>query len=97
MLTMFLIGDFDMRSSTITNAIFGLVFAALLAFTMNTADAKMQCNGRIVIRTGPSGVPLKLCLDGKYSTCMRDGQRLGWSLQSTQRTCDRKRAQGYVR
>jgi hypothetical protein len=46
------------------------------------------CNGRMVSRTGPNGKTLTLCLDGRYSTCLRDSQRLGYSYESAKRYCD---------
>jgi len=74
----------------------GVTTALFASITVNSAEAQ-GCNGRVVTRTGPSGVPLKLCLDGKYSTCLRDSQRLGWSPQSSKRYCDEKKARGQVR
>ena len=73
-----------------------LVLAAAfgLLLTMTSADAQ-SCKGRVESRTGPGGT-LTLCLDGKYSTCLRDSQRLGWSAAAAKASCDRKRAQGLV-
>jgi hypothetical protein len=43
-----------------------------------------------VTKTGPNGKTLTLKMDGKYSTCLRDSQRLGYSLESATRYCDSK-------
>ena len=43
-----------------------------------------------VTRTGPNGKTLVLKLDGKYSTCIRDSQRLGYPADSAKRYCDAK-------
>ena len=41
-----------------------------------------------VTKTGPNGKTLTLKMDGKYSTCIRDSQRLGYSAESAKRYCD---------
>jgi hypothetical protein len=38
--------------------------------------------------TGPNGKTLTVCLDGKYSTCLRDAQRLGWASGEAKKYCD---------
>jgi hypothetical protein len=64
---------------------FTIAFAA--AFLMvGVAEAQVQT----VTRTGPNGKTLVLKLDGKYSTCLRDSQRLGWPYESAKRYCDAK-------
>lgn len=57
-----------------------------LAATLFASVASAQ--ERTVTRTGPNGKTLVLKLDGKYSTCLRDGQRLGYSPESATRYCD---------
>ena len=52
--------------------------------------AEAQRMDRTVTRTGPNGQPLVLKLDGKYSTCIRDSQRLGYAYASAKRYCDAK-------
>jgi hypothetical protein len=68
---------------------FGMVFLS--------DGASAACNGRTATRTGPTGITLDVCLDGKYTTCVRDSQRLGWPMDSTLRFCDDKRAKGGVK
>jgi hypothetical protein len=62
-----------------------IVFAATF-LTVGIAEAQV----RTVTRIGPNGETLVFKLDGKYSTCLRDGQRLGYSLASATRYCDSK-------
>jgi hypothetical protein len=61
-----------------------LTVAALIAGIVEAGAVKE------VTRTGPNGQPLVLKLDGKYSTCLRDSQRLGYSYASAKRYCDAK-------
>ena len=64
-------------------------FATALFVLAGISEARAQsCNGTVVTRTGPNGKALTLCLDGKYSTCVRDGQRLGHSYAAAKRYCD---------
>jgi hypothetical protein len=60
------------------------VMTILVAGVPGVASA--ACNGRLATKTGPTGIKLQVCLDGKYATCLRDGQRLGWL--NFQRYCD---------
>jgi len=62
-----------------------IMFAAILLM-VGAAEAQI----RTVTRTGPNGKTLVLKLDGKYSTCFRDSQRLGYSADSAKRYCDAK-------
>jgi hypothetical protein len=61
------------------------------------AVANAACVGTLATKTGPTGITLQVCLDGKYATCLRDSQRLGWSSASAQSYCDNLRAQGRVK
>jgi hypothetical protein len=71
------------EDTMITNVI--LIFIASLLM-IGVAEAQV----RTVTKTGPNGKALALKMDGKYSTCLRDGQRLGYSLDSATRYCDAK-------
>jgi hypothetical protein len=66
-----------------------LNIAVLFVATLLIADVA-QAQVPTVTRTGPNGKTLVLKLDGKYSTCLRDSQRLGYSLESATRYCDAK-------
>ena len=66
-----------------------VAIAGVLFVLLGISDAHAQaCNGTVVTCTGPNGKALTLCLDGKYSTCLRDGQRLGHSYAAAKRYCD---------
>jgi hypothetical protein len=38
-----------------------------------------------------------VCLDGKYTTCMRDSQSVGWSFAQAKAFCDERRRLGKIR
>ena len=71
--------------------------AVLTAFTFCLPSAAAAaCNGPMAWRTGPNG-RVQVCLDGKYTTCVRDARdRLGWGEAGVRR-CDELRRQGRVR
>jgi hypothetical protein len=54
-----------------------IIFAATL-LVIGIAEAQV----RTVTRTRPNGQTLVLKLDGKYTTCFRDSQRLGYPYDS---------------
>ena len=54
------------------------------------------CNHRTKTVTGPNAT-LTLCMDGKYTTCVRDIVRLGHSRAEAKRNCDEKKARGVVK
>jgi len=62
----------------------GIIVAALSSGLALAAS----CPGKLKKRTGPNGKTLTLCFDGKYSTCLRDARRLGWSYDQSKRFCD---------
>ena len=72
-----------------------VVMAILVACVPGVANA--ACNGTLATKTGPTGKTLQVCLDGKYATCLRDSQRLGWSAVSSKGHCDNLKAQGRVK
>jgi hypothetical protein len=75
--------------------IFAVAFIIALA---GATEASAACPpNRTIVRTGPNGKTLTLCRDGKYSTCIRDMHRLGWSDQETKRACDRRRDLGRIK
>jgi hypothetical protein len=72
--------------------------AALIAAMVGFPGvAYAACKGQVATRTGPTGITLQVCLDGRYTTCLRDSQRLGWLADSAKRFCDDKRAKGLVK
>jgi hypothetical protein len=52
---------------------------------------------KVRTRTGPTGITLQVCFDGKYTTCLRDSQRLGWSRHAAVSFCDKRRAEGRIK
>ena len=72
-----------------------LIILALSVFF--TTDANAVCDGRMITKTGPSGKTLQLCFDGKYSTCLRDSQRLGWAYGQAKTFCDGRKAAGAIK
>jgi hypothetical protein len=60
------------------------------------ASAGVPCKAQKAWRTGPNG-RVEVCLDGKYSTCVRDARdRLGWGQSGVER-CNTIRAQGGIK
>jgi hypothetical protein len=69
----------------------------VVVFCFPTTASAASCNGTWATRTGPAGKTLQVCLDGKYTTCLRDAQRLDWPYDSAKRHCDNLRAEGRVK
>jgi len=66
----------------------------ILALTTNTYAT---CIGKAVTKTGPNGKTLTLCMDGKYTTCLRDSQRLGNPYAEAKKFCDGRKAAGAIK
>jgi hypothetical protein len=70
--------------------------AVLIVLAAGNADAApAACNGQQVTRTGPTGITLQTCNDGKYTTCIRDGRRLGFP--NAKRYCDDLKTKGQIK
>jgi hypothetical protein len=80
-----------------------LTLAAAAAFTMGPslapdASAATVCTRKWGSRPAADGTMRTVCLDGKYSSCIRDGVAvLGRSPESVKRFCDNLLAQGKLR
>jgi hypothetical protein len=80
-----------------------LALAAIAAFTMglllaSDVSAAPVCNGKWGSRPAADGTMRTVCLDGKYSSCIRDGVAvLGRSPESVKKFCDNLLAQGKLR
>jgi|tagenome__1003787_1003787.scaffolds.fasta_scaffold14041332_1 hypothetical protein len=72
-----------------------LAFVLMAVAASQTDAAFAACSGQLVTRTGPTGLTLQTCNDGKYATCVRDGQRLGF--RNVKGYCDDLRAKGQVK
>jgi hypothetical protein len=71
-----------------------LAFAVLLG-SIGAADA--ACKGQVAVRPNKHGIPRQVCLDGKYSTCLRDSRSGGWTEAEARAFCDKRRAAGAVK
>ena len=78
----------------ITSAL--IVIVSILPAASGGAFAA-SCSGPTRTSTGPSGKALTLCLDGKYSTCVGDAIRLGYSSERATTYCNGRKAAGAVR
>ena len=76
--------------------ILAVVAVVGLSGTVELQQASAGACPRWADKTGPTGITLKLCMDGKYSTCVRDSRRLGYSESTAQSYCGRLRAEGRV-
>jgi hypothetical protein len=72
-----------------------LLAVLMLMSTMVSADA--QCNGQVATRPTKSGGTMQVCLDDKYSTCIRNNLKGGWTQQEAKARCDGLKAQGKVK
>lgn len=74
----------------------GVVLVLPLVGFANQAGAA-ACNGQMVTRIGPNGKTLTICLDGLYSTGLRDARCLGWPESNVQSYCGKRKADGRLR
>jgi hypothetical protein len=72
-----------------------LLSLALLLATAGMAYA--ECKGRVVTRPNKQGAMREVCLDGKYSTCIRDSRQGGWTQAEAKAFCDGRKAAGAVK
>ena len=72
-----------------------LLAVLMLMATMVAAHA--QCTGRMATRPTKSGGTMQVCLDDKYSTCMQNNLKGGWTQQEAKARCDRLKAEGKVK
>jgi hypothetical protein len=79
--------DYHTKAINKREDVMKVTIAIILASTLLMVGIA-QAQVRTVTKTGPNGKTLVLKMDGKYSTCLRDGQRLGYSLESATRYCD---------
>jgi hypothetical protein len=69
----------------------------VMSLTALAQQALPGCKGPTKVATGPNGKTLTMCLDGKYTTCLRDSQRLGHSRAAAKQFCDGRKAAGAVK
>jgi hypothetical protein len=80
-----------------TKPIFFVIAVILLCVTAWPPQANAEACPRWRTITGPTGITLTLCMDGKYSTCVRDSRRLGWHETHVQSYCGKLRDEGRVK
>lgn len=80
-----------------TKPILLAVAVVLLAATVQPPRVSAEECPRWQTITGPTGITLKLCMDGKYTTCIRDSRRLGWRETHVQSYCGKLLAEGRVK
>jgi hypothetical protein len=73
-----------------------LVLVALM-FLVAASAAHAACSGQVVQRPRKDGTMRDVCLDGKYSTCIRDSLLGGWTRVEAKRFCDRRKAAGAIK
>jgi len=59
--------------------------------------ARAQCDGPMGTRPTKSGGTMQVCLEPKYSTCIANNRKGGWTQQEAKTRCDKLRAQGIVK
>ncbi len=56
-----------------------------------------ECKGQLAMRPNKQGVVRQVCLDGKYTTCISDSRKGGWTQAEAKRFCDGRRAAGAIK
>ena len=75
-----------------------LLFATgVTLILISPVNATGKCNGEWKTRTGPTGITMQLYFDDKYSTCMRDAVRIGWTSPQAHAYCDKRLADGRLK
>lgn len=69
----------------------------ILFLTIMTSSSQARCDGPMGTRPTKSGGTMEVSLEPKYSTCIANNRRGGWSKQEAQARCDQLRAEGNVR
>src|SRR6185295_9134000 len=92
----------QLRSIVEKNMIGKLIVAlAATALLASAASAQpynpMEHKPRVVKKKGPDGKVYSNKMDGCFSTCMRDGQKMGYTAFNVRKYCDGRVAAGAVR
>jgi hypothetical protein len=75
-------------------AVCAVAIAVLGILSINASAA--ECTKRTKLTTGPTGIQKVVCLDGKYSTCIRDSIAVGWSADQAKSFCDGRKRLGKI-
>ena len=61
-----------------------------------TAATHAGCDGPVGARPTKSGGTMQVCLEPKYTTCIANNRKGGWSGQEAKSRCDQLKAAGKV-
>ncbi|MGE3709021.1 MAG: hypothetical protein AB7G35_05070 [Hyphomicrobiaceae bacterium] len=73
-----------------------MIFAVVMLLT-SAHSAFAACKGQVVTRPNKAGVMREVCLDGSYSTCIKDSRSGGWTAKEAKTFCDRRKAAGALK
>ena len=70
---------------------------ALLLLMSMMVTARAQCDGPMGARPTKNGGTMQVCLEPKYSTCVANNRKGGWTQAEAQARCDALKASGKIR
>ena len=70
---------------------------AALFFMSMMVTARAQCDGPMGTRPTKDGGTMRVCLEPKYSTCVANNRKGGWTQGEAQTRCDALKASGKIR
>ncbi len=70
---------------------------AVLFLGLSAGASQAACSGPIGNRPTKSGGTMQVCLEPKYSTCISNNLKGGWTKQEATTRCEGLRAQGKVK
>ena len=76
------------------------LYAAIATFAIAlSASAETACPPGVKSKTavGPNKKSTIVCMDGKYDTCHRDSQRIGYTAAEATRFCDERKRLGRIK
>ena len=63
--------------------------SSMLTLLALAGIAHAACNGTLVTKETKDGKQITVCNDGRYASCVRDGQRMGYTAGQARSYCDR--------
>lgn len=72
------------------------ILALFFLVIASTSSYAATCGGPIGTRPTKSGGTMQICLEPKYSTCIANNRKGGWTAQEAKTRCDQLRASGKV-
>ena len=69
---------------------------AVLFLFISTIASQAACGGPVGTRPMKNGGTMQVCLEPKYSTCIANNRRGGWTAQEAKARCDQLKASGKV-